>query len=326
MPTLARRWRQRPSSNVVPLPTERRAMARPDENAIVRLAAQQRGVVTVEQLHAAGYDNAAIKRRCRSGQMHALHRGVYLLGLPIAPAHAAEIAALLACGTGSVVSHRSAARLWELPGFRDWSGPVEVTVPGRNPGRKPGLMLYRVHKLDRRDMQPADGIPATAPARTLLDLATVLSIDDLEVACADAYARRLVRPTDLADVLNRNRGRRGAKALRSLLALALGAGLTRSEAERRMLALLREAALPVPKANARVGHHEVDFLWLEQKVIVEVDGYAFHAGRQAFERDRERDAVLVARGYVVIRVTWRQLVARPHALVARIAAALAVRA
>jgi very-short-patch-repair endonuclease/predicted transcriptional regulator of viral defense system len=300
-------------------------MARAEESTIARLAAQQRGVVTVEQLHAAGLDNAAIKRRCRAGRLHRLHRGIYLVGLPIVPAHAAETAALLACGRGSVVSHRSAARLWGLPAWRDWSGPIEVTVPGGNPGRKPGLMVHRAHKLDRRDVRPVDGIPATAPARTLLDLATVMPIDELELALADAHARRLLRPIDLADALDRNRGRRGAKALRALLALALGNGLTRSQAERRMLALLREAALPLPNANARAGHYEVDFLWSDQKVIVEVDGYAFHSARQSFERDRERDAVLVARGYVVMRVTWRQLVARRHALVARIAAALAVR-
>jgi very-short-patch-repair endonuclease len=300
-------------------------MAKLDENAIAMVAARQRGVVTTEQLHAAGFDNAAIKRRCRGGRLHRLHRGVYLVGHSVAPAHAAEIAALLACGPGSVLSHRSAARLWGLPALRDWSGPIEVTVPGRNPGKKPGMLLYRAYALDRRDVRRVDGIPTTAPARTLLDLAAILAIDDLEVAYADAHARRLLQPIDLADVLARNPGRRGSQPLRSLNALALGDGLTRSEAERRMLALLRASALPLPKTNVRVGRFEVDFLWSDQRLIVEVDGYAFHAGRQSFERDRERDATLVASGYVVLRVTWRQLIARRNAVVARIAAALAMR-
>jgi very-short-patch-repair endonuclease len=256
-----------------------------------------------------------------------LHRGVYLVGLPVAPMHAAELAALLACGPGSVVSHRSAARLWGMAtrAARSASDPVEVTVAGRNPGSKPGLLIYRARRLDRRDVRCVDGIATTAPARTLLDLATVFPIDDLEVVYADAIARRLVQPTELAEVLDRSRGRRGAEAVRHLNGLALGAGLTRSEAERRMLAVLKAAALPQPQANARVGGYEVDFLWREQRVIVEVDGYAFHAGRASFERDRERDAALVARGYVVLRVTWRQLVARRDAIVARIAAALAMR-
>jgi very-short-patch-repair endonuclease len=102
-------------------------------------------------------------------------------------------------------------------------------------------------------------------------------------------------------------------------------GLTRSEAERRLLALVRAAALPQPKANSRIAGMEVDFLWQEQKVIVEVEGYAYHAGGRAFERDRERDTTLAARGYVVLRVTWRALAARREAVAARIAAALAIR-
>jgi very-short-patch-repair endonuclease len=300
-------------------------MAELDENAIAKLAARQRGVVTATQLHAAGFDDAAIKRRCRAGRLHRLHRGVYLVGHAVAPAHAAEMAALLACEPGSVVSHRSAARLWGLPAFRDGSAPAEVTVAGRNPGHKPGIVIYRARKLGRQDVRCVDGIPVTAPARTMLDLATVLSIDDLEAAYAEAHARVLLQPSDLMDLLDRNPRRRGREALRSLAALALGAGLTRSEAERRLRTLLRAAALPLPTANARVADFEVDFLWPDQKVIVEVDGYAFHAGRQSFERDRERDATLVARGYAVIRVTWRQLVGRRDAIVARIAAALALR-
>jgi very-short-patch-repair endonuclease len=119
--------------------------------------------------------------------------------------------------------------------------------------------------------------------------------------------------------------RRGPALLRSLSALALGTGLTRSEAERKMLAVLHSAALPKPMANARVGPFKVDFFWPDEKVIVEVDGYAYHADRASFERDRERDATLVARGYVVLRVTWRQLTARRDALIARIAQALSVR-
>jgi very-short-patch-repair endonuclease len=300
-------------------------MAKLDDNAIAKLAARQRGVVSAKQLHAAGFDDAAIKRRRRAGHLHRLHRGVYLVGHAVAPERAAEVAALVACGPWSVVSHRSAARLWGLPSFRDWTTPVEVTVAGRDAGRKPGITIYRAQALDARDVRRIDGIPATVPARTLLDLAAVLPIDDLEVAIADARACGLLGDGDLVQVLDRSHGRRGTKALRSLLERARGGGMTRSEAERRMLGLVRTAALPVPKVNARVGRLEVDFLWQDQKVIVEVDGYAFHAGKRSFERDRERDATLVARGYAVLRVTWRQLAARRDAVIARVAAALAMR-
>jgi very-short-patch-repair endonuclease len=301
-------------------------MARLDDAAIARLAARQRGVVSIKQLHAAGFDTAAVKRRCRAGRLHRLHRGVYLVGHTVAPEHAAEVAALLACGAGSVVSHRSAARLWGLPTFRHWTTPVEIIVPGRDPGRRPGITIYRARTLDARDHRRVEGIRATTPARTLLDLAAEIPITDLEIACVDAYARGVVKDRDLADVLSRHRGRRGAKALRILAASAAGGGLSRSEAERRMLALVRTAALPQPQTNARVDRLEVDLLWPDQKLIVEVDGYEFHAGRHSFERDRERDAMLAARGYLVLRVTWRQLVSRRDAVIARVAAALARRA
>ena len=134
---------------------------------------------------------------------------------------------------------------------------------------------------------------------------------------------RLVDARGLESQIERNPGRRGVRALRRLV--DSGPARTRSEAERRLLRLVREARLPKPRLNARVAGLEVDFLWPDQRLIVEVDGYAFHRGRRAFERDRQRDAALAAQGYTVLRVTWRQLVYEPQAVVARIAAALAVR-
>ena len=72
----------------------------------------------------------------------------------------------------------------------------------------------------------------------------------------------------------------------------------------------------------RLGRHEVDFLWPEQRLIVEVDGFAFYSTRAAFERDRARDRALQAAGYVVLRITWRQLIDEPEAVVAELAGAL----
>jgi very-short-patch-repair endonuclease len=89
-----------------------------------------------------------------------------------------------------------------------------------------------------------------------------------------------------------------------------------------LLRLIRDARLPAPETNAYLHHLEVDFLWPQQRLVVEVDGFAYHSDRAAFERDRERDAALVAAGFRVIRVTWRQLVDQPLVVVARIASAL----
>jgi very-short-patch-repair endonuclease len=102
-----------------------------------------------------------------------------------------------------------------------------------------------------------------------------------------------------------------------------GPALTRSEAERLLLRLVRAAGLPPPEHNVRVGGHEPDLLWREHRLVVEVDGYTYHSGRAAFERDRVRDAELLASGFRVLRLTWRRLVEEPESVVARLAQALA---
>ena len=103
----------------------------------------------------------------------------------------------------------------------------------------------------------------------------------------------------------------------------MNAGPTRSEAERRLLRLVERARLPRPETNARLAGYEVDALWRLQRLIVEVDGYAFHGGREAFEQDRRRDADLMVAGHRVLRVTWRQLTREPEAVAARLAVTLA---
>lgn len=135
---------------------------------------------------------------------------------------------------------------------------------------------------------------------------------------------RLVRPAELRAALDRSPGRHGTPALRALLDDDRKPALTRSEAEARLLALLRAADLPPTATNERVGRHEVDFVWHAQRLVVEVDGYAYHGHRAAFERDRLRAAELQACGYKVMRITWRQIEARPEAVIARLTKALAL--
>jgi very-short-patch-repair endonuclease len=178
-----------------------------------------------------------------------------------------------------------------------------------------------VRRLDPRDVARRKGLPITAPARTLLDLATVLSPRTLERAFDEAMRMRIVNERLLRELLDRSPGRHGAKALTALLVRTEGPAFTRSEAEERLLALIRAARLPPPELNVRVRRHEVDFLWRDAGLVVEVDGFAYHSTRAAFERDRLRDAELEAMGLRVIRVTWRQIAEEPHALVARLAQA-----
>lgn len=291
--------------------------------ALARIAAAQRGLVTRAQLLESGLGRGALAHRLERGRLHLVHRGVYLLGHPVPPPLAVELAATLACGRGAVVSHRSAATLWAILG--PTTGPVDVTVPGRDCGRRrAGVRVHRARRLDRRDTTTKAGVPVTTPARTLLDLAEVVSDRELVRALGEAYVRGLVRRTTLGAVLDRSPGRRGAPRLRTLLAREDGPSLTRSEAEERMLALVGRARLPPPRVNARVAGYEVDLLWPRHRLVIEVDGFRFHSSRAAFERDRRRDAELGRAGYRVIRFTWRQLEEEPAYVVATLAAATTV--
>ena len=229
------------------------------------------------------------------------------------------MAAVLACGDGAVVSHRSAAHLWALLPYPAQQRPINVTVRSRHSRLRPGIRVHRVGRLDPRDVRTYNRVPVTTPARTLLDLAGAESPRAFEQALAEAETRRLVTRRHLEAVLERNRKRPGAGVLRAALARDASPAWTRSEAEERFLALIRKAGLPAPETNVQLGPYEVDLLWRAERLIVEVDGFRFHSSRAAFERDRLRDAELQADGFRVIRVTWRQLADQPEAMLARLA-------
>lgn len=167
------------------------------------------------------------------------------------------------------------------------------------------------------------GIPVTTPARTLLDLATVVGPQALERAINEAEVLRLTSPHSLDDLVNRHRGRPGIPAMSRILnAGSVGATITRNEMEDRFFALLDEAGLPRPEVNAQLQIAgtwiEPDFMWPSSRLIVELDGYETHGTRAAFERDRARDRALQVAGCRVCRVTWRQLHERPAAVVSEL--------
>lgn len=176
--------------------------------------------------------------------------------------------------------------------------------------------------MDPAEIRALDGIPTTAPARTLLDIASDLPARELAGALEQAQIKRLLTKADIADALSRAPGRPGSRALRNLIAEP---AFTRSEAERQLLKLLRAARLPRPRFNETVEGYEVDVVWRADRVVLEFDSYSFHATRAAFERDRTRDAVLTRGGYLPLRTTWHELNVESHALIARVAEALARR-
>lgn len=264
--------------------------------SVAALATRQRGLVTRAQLLDAGISERSIARRVTAGRLHPLHKGVYLVGHAVPPPLARELAALLACGPRSALSHTTAAVLYRIPSSQDRT--IHITIPDRRCRPRPGLSPHAA-KLDEDEVTTRHGLRLTTPARTLRDLATILDPATLERATHEAQVLGLIPPDTTRP------------------------GITRSEAERLLLALLRRAGLPPTKTNIKVENHEVDALYEQAGLVVEMDGYAFHRTRASFENDRHRDAVLLAAGYRVMRITWSQLTEEPEALVARLATALA---
>ena len=286
------------------------------ERGIAALAAHQCGVVSRRQLAAAGLGRGAIARRIQDGRLHPLYRGVYLVGHPAPMALAREHGALLACGAEAVLSHRSAAVLWRLP--VEPPAQVQVTIVGRQRGQRPGIQIHEVPDLHRRDIRRHKGLPLTAPARTLLDLAAVVPAATLEQAVAEAIARRLVSRTALDEAIERAPLRHGSKALRSLLNREAPPAHTRSSPERLMLALVRRHCLPEPATNVQLEEWNVDFLWRDQGLVVELDTYGFHSSPAAWERDHEKESDLEDHGWTVRRVTKRQLEIHPDRIAERL--------
>ncbi len=286
------------------------------------VAGRQLHLITTRQLLAAGLSKDAITTRCCHRTLHHVHRGVYLWRHPPLLPGARELAAVLAFDGLAVVSHRSAVALFGL--VAPVVGPVELTVAGKARRHRRGIRVHCVPHLHPADRGHYNGIPITSPARSLLDFASRAAGDELERAIGEAYALELTTERELRSTIDRNPHRGGVAALKAELDREGGPAWTRSEAERRMKRLLRKARLPVPLTNQCIAGFEADFLWPEYKLIVEVDGYQFHGHRQAFERDRKRDAAHALAGYTVIRITWIQLTEDPMAVAVTIARALEV--
>lgn len=218
-------------------------------------------------------------------------------------------AAVLACGEGAVVSHRSAADLWAIrPSSRV---TVDVTVPGRSRNKRPGIDVHRVRHLDPRDITTIEGIPVTTLARTLLDLAEVVPQNDLERAIERAENQRLFDLTAVNAVIARSPGRRGRKPLLAALTDSVIEPMSRSDLERAFVKLCRRAGIPRPIVNALIEGYEVDMSWPDSRLIVEIDSWKYHRTRRKFEDDRRRDAKLHRARYRTLRVTDRWLATDP---------------
>lgn len=294
------------------------------DHVIAALAGRQYGVVRRDQLVEIGLSEPEIDYRVAIGRLRVIHPGVYAVGHERLAPEGRWLAAVFGGGEEAVLSHRSAARLWDI---LPHEGRIEVTAPTKRRDRQ--HIHYCRALVESFSRTSHRGIPATTVARTLLDLGAV---DQRRVpkAFEQADVLGLLDVGELRHLLDEHPRRPGTRAVRLVLARASDwRGITRRELESRFRDLVDRSGLPQPDRNFSLDlgdrFVEADVVWPKARLIVELDGFAFHRTRAAFERDRERDRLAVAAGWRVIRITWWQLADRPREVVRDLRRALAAR-
>ena len=239
------------------------------------------------------------------------------------------MAAVLACGPGAVLSHRSAAYLWEI--VDSWEEPIDVTAPNRR-GRSPdGVAAHRdssVHPIDRTTLH---GVPCTGVARTLLDFAAVAYEWEVRKAVAQAEVLQILDKPKLRALLKRSRRRRGVARLRLILdTIHPQTKRTKSELERLFLEMCAKRSVPEPEVNVWLSapngkRYQADFLWRNCKLIIEADSRRFHDTDSAFVSDRKRQQQLELAGWRVSRCTWEEVEQEPRRLAQTVRALISPR-
>lgn len=289
--------------------------------ALAELAGRQHGVVSATQLRELECSPSAIGRAVATGRLHRVHHGTYAVGHAALSQHGQCLAAVLACGSGALLSHRSAAWLWGLT--TRWPLPVEVTASSPRQTR-PEIRVHSAEALRDEDRSTTEGVPVTAIPRTLLDFAAVDPYF-LDRALERAERLGLLDIGTVDALMSRSRGFRGVARLREALDVYRIAGFTRSGLERRFLGLIRDAGLPRPSTNCFVAGYELDAYWSTERFAVELDTYDYHGGPTAFEADRLRQEELKLVGIEMIRITGARLDREPNAVATRISRLLSQR-
>jgi very-short-patch-repair endonuclease len=273
-------------------------------SALWKMAIGQHGVVTRHQLSELGYSIKAIEHRIAKGRLHPIWRGVYAVGRPTLTQRGRWMAAVMSCGSHAVLSHASAAALWGIRPLED--SRLDVSVLGVTVRRRPGVTLHRRSSLGTAAVTRCDAIPVTTPVCTLIDLAAILSSGPLEAAINEADKRNLTDPDELRSALDATKRRPGVGVLRALLDAAAFTR-TESELERLFVPIARRAGLGKPRTQVWLHGFRVDFLWPELELVVETDGLRYHRTPAQQARDRDRDQILTAAGFTVLRFTHAQV-------------------
>ncbi|MEA2716660.1 MAG: hypothetical protein QOI99_977 [Actinomycetota bacterium] len=274
--------------------------------AVARLASRQRSLITHAQVVGLGGTPAMIHTRLASGRWILVGRGIYRLGGAPVTWHQRALAACLVAGPGAVVSHRSAAVVWGVSGFRP--GPLEITVPEGRSTRNVLATVHRSADIPRADRTKRDGIPVTAGARMLVDLAGRVTPELVEEAVDDVLCRRLATLEAVVRRVDRLGHRRGLEALRSVLQAWNGEGVPANVAEMGIVRVLLGAGLPPPVRQQEIFDAgelvaRVDLAYPQAKLAIELDSFRWHAGRGPFRSDRVRGNRIAALGWRVLRAT-----------------------
>jgi very-short-patch-repair endonuclease len=267
------------------------------------LAERQHGIVARSDLLAVGYTTSAIDHRVATGRLHVVSRGVYAVGWPGLTPERRWTIAVLSCAPEASLSHRSAAALW---GIGREGRLIELSVRRRCNHRRMGIRARCRLALPEEDVVERRGIPVTVPARTLLDLATVLGASALERAVNDADKLDLIDPEALRARLEGFRGEPGVVALRLLLDRQFFR-LSDSDLEVHFRRAAERAGLPMPRTKVMVNGFEVDFFWPDLGLVVETDGLRYHRTPSSQARDRIRDQAHTMAGLTTLRFTHHQV-------------------
>jgi hypothetical protein len=288
------------------------------DRAIAAIAAGQHGIVTHGQLIAIGFSSSAIRARVAAGRLYRLHRGVYAVGFPPFRREAHWLAAVLACGERALLSHRAAGALLDIR--ESAAALIDVSSPTRAGRRRAGIRVHRADNLRDAERTVVNSVPCTTVARTIVDLAGVLTIGSLEYTIHRAQTKRRFPRDEVIAILDRLPRKSGTANVRQILGLSRPAeDRLNSELERRLFRICALAGVPQPEVNRWIalpaadgGGYEVDFCWPERRLIVETDSRVFHETDRAFQNDPRRDRLLMLAGWRVIRFTYRDLNERPR--------------
>jgi very-short-patch-repair endonuclease len=280
-------------------------MLQPWERGAKALTRAQHGVVSRAQLLGLGATPDAIRQRLERGRLHEIHRGVYAVGRKELGRHGELMAAVLACGPEAQLSHGSGAELWRIGNRAD--GPIHVAAPGGTYRARPGITLHRCRSLSRRHVHR---IPVGDPVSILIDLAICLPDEEVEDAVNAADRLGLVRTPRLRHLLDACPSRPGVGRLKRILDAQT---FSRSQTilERRFLSLVRDADLPLPTSQKRIGRCRVDFLYADHRLVVECDSLRYHRTAASQTRDLERDQAHTRAGLRTLRFTHFQVFKRP---------------